>query len=128
LSMLHVDDLTRAIVAWLGAWQHCLQQTYAIDDGKSGGYDWADIGEAVSKGKYRLLQVPPWLLGFSARINLLSANIFGYAPMLTPGKVQELIQPDWLCADNGAFTAATAWEPDFDLKRGVQQLVEQGLV
>ena len=126
LSMLHVDDLTRAIVAWVGDWQNCLQQTYAIDDGKPGGYDWADIGEAVSQGKYRLMKIPQLLLASTARLNLISASIFGYAPMLTPGKVQELIQPDWLCTDNERFTDATAWVPHFDLKQGVQMLVEQG--
>lgn len=124
LSMLYVDDLTKAIVAWLGAWQHCLQQNYAIDDGKAGGYGWADIGDAVSHGKYRLIKSPRLLLELAARFNQTAANIFNYAPMLTPGKVQELIQPDWLCADNQRFIKATGWQPGFDLQRGVQQLFE----
>ena len=126
LSMLHVDDLTNAIVAWVGSWQNCLQQTYAIDDGKPDGYDWADIGEAVSQGKYRLMKIPQFFLDSAARFNLISAGIFGFAPMLTPGKVQELIQPDWLCTDNERFTDATAWAPQFDLKQGAQMMVEQG--
>ena len=125
LSLLHVDDLARAVEAWLLQWQQCLHQTYSIDDGKPGGYDWDDIGTAVSTGKYNLLKMPEFLLTNTARLNLLIARLLGYPPMLTPGKVQELIQPDWLSADNQEFTAATGWNPALDLESGVRQLFEQ---
>ncbi len=121
LSLLHVDDLARAVVDWLGAWQHCVHKTYSIDDGRSGGYDWSSIGETITPGKFRLLKIPRFLLNFAARINLLLSMVLGYAPMLTPGKVRELIQPQWLC-DNRQFSAATGWEPSIDLSRGIQQL------
>ena len=125
LSLLHVDDLARAVEAWLLQWQQCLHQTYSIDDGKPGGYDWDDIGTAVSTGKYNLLKMPEFLLTNTARLNLLIARLLGYPPMLTPGKVQELIQPDWLSADNQEFTAATGWNPALDLESGVRQLFDQ---
>jgi len=128
LSMLHVDDLTTAIVAWVEGWQNCLQQTYAIDDGKAGGYSWVDIGNAVSHKKFRLIKIPRFLLESAARLNLISANIFRYSPMLTPGKARELIQAEWLCADNERYNAATAWQPRFDLSRGVEMMLEQGLL
>ena len=41
--------------------------------------------------------------------------------MLSPGKVRELVQPEWL-GDNTAFTEATGWRPEIDLTRGAQQL------
>jgi len=122
LSMLHVGDLVKAIAAWLKRSQQCLHKTYAIDDGKPGGYSWDDFGEVVSSGRYQLLKLPRLLLAATAQINLLSANIFRYQPMLTPGKVQELTQPDWLCHDNQQFYIDSGWEPAYDLKRGVQQL------
>ena len=125
LSLLHVDDLARAVEAWLLQWQQCLHQTYSIDDGKPGGYEWDDIGTAVSTGKYNLLKMPEFLLTNTARLNLLIARLLGYPPMLTPGKVQELIQPDWLSADNQEFTAATGWNPALDLESGVRQLFDQ---
>lgn len=125
LSLLHVDDLTRAVLAWLAAWQNCLHETYAIDDGKQGGYDWPAIGEAVSSGKYRLLKLPRLLLDTVAKMNLLLARLLRYQPMLTPGKVRELVQADWL-GDNSGFTTATGWEPNLDLYRGAQQLSDAG--
>lgn len=121
LSLLHVDDLVEAVMRWLSAPQKCLHKTYAIDDGTPGGYDWMAIGEAVSEGTFRLLGVPRFLLEGAARLNLLFSALFGYAPMLSPGKVRELVQPEWLC-DNRAFTQDTGWRPRLNLTQGAQQL------
>ena len=46
LSLLHVDDLASAIVAWLGNGEQCYGGIYSLDDGKTGGYDWPAIVEA----------------------------------------------------------------------------------
>jgi nucleoside-diphosphate-sugar epimerase len=123
LSLLHVDDLANAIAAWLLVSRRSSHKTYAIDDGTPGGYGWEKIGEAVSTGGFRTLTMPRFILGASARINLLLSSLLGYSPMLTPGKVRELIQPDWLC-DNSDFSDISGWEPRLDLKQGVQQLFQ----
>jgi len=121
LSLLHVDDLVRAVVSWLTAPHKCLHQTYAIDDGTPGGYNWMAIGEAVSDRKFQVLTLPRFILAGAARLNLLFSGLLGYAPMLSPGKVRELIQAEWL-GDNRDFTEATGWQPQLDLKQGVQRL------
>lgn len=121
LSLLHVDDLARAIDAWLKTPWQCLGRTFAIDDGTRGGYDWTQIAKAVSSKPARLVQIPRSLLHLAAAANLLLSNLAGYAPMLTPGKVRELVHPRWLC-DNHAFSAATGWQPHLDLGRGARQL------
>lgn len=121
LSFLHVDDLASAIVSWLSAWENCLQETYAIDDGRPAGYDWVDIGKTVSDRNFRVLKVPDFVLKTAARSNLFISKLLGYSPMLSPGKVRELTQAEWLC-DNRAFTAATGWKPRLDLKQGTQLL------
>lgn len=121
LSLLHVDDLARAALAWLSSWQQCQQKTYSIDDGQAGGYDWPSIGAAVSDGKYRSIHIPRPLLDTAARLNLVAAKLLNYQPMLTPGKVRELMQADWL-SNNSDFTAATGWKPQLDLHTGARQL------
>jgi nucleoside-diphosphate-sugar epimerase len=121
LSLLHVDDLVDAIISWLPASQQCLQQTYSIDDGMAGGYSWDAIGDAVSAGSYRILKLPRFLLDLTARANLTLSSLFGYMPMLTPGKVHELTELEWLC-DNSDFTRTTAWRPRLDLPTGARQL------
>ncbi len=124
LSLLHVDDLINAIIAWLSASHSCLHKTYAIDDGRPGGYDWAAIGDVISGGKCHTLVVPRPLLAITARINLLTSYLLRYQPMITPGKVKELIQQDWLCSDNIEYTAATGWQPEMDLHAGIVQLFD----
>ena len=57
LSLLHVNDLVNAVITWVSASQKCLHQTYAIDDGTPGGYNWVAIGEAVSEKKFKMLNL-----------------------------------------------------------------------
>ncbi len=121
LSLLHVDDLVNAISCWIAVKQRCLHKTYSIDDGRVGGYSWEAIAEAVGSGNYRILKLPRFLLNTAARVNLLMSFLFGYLPMLTPGKVRELTEPAWL-SDNHDFTSTTAWSPSLDLRAGAQQL------
>lgn len=121
LSLLHVDDLSRAVLAWLESWQECQGQTFTLDDGRANGYDWQAIAEAATKGRYLSLGIPRSLLAVAANINLGLSAVFSYAPMLTPGKVRELTQPAWLC-DNSELNRATGWEPSIDLESGIRQL------
>jgi 2-alkyl-3-oxoalkanoate reductase len=122
ISLLHVSDLARAVAACLAHAGACREQTFAIDDGKPGGYDWCEIGMAVGGGRrVRQVNVPPRLLAGLARGNLAVARLFGYSPMLTPGKVRELQHSQWLC-DNRAFSLATGWRPEIDLVTGARML------
>ncbi|NCF61874.1 MAG: NAD-dependent epimerase/dehydratase family protein [Gammaproteobacteria bacterium] len=121
LSLLHVDDLSRAVLAWLDSWQECQGQTFTLDDGRAEGYDWRSIAESATKGRYFSLGIPRSLLAAVANINLGLSTVFSYAPMLTPGKVRELTQTDWLC-DNSALNQATGWEPSIDLESGIRKL------
>lgn len=121
ISLIHVDDLCLAAVTWLDNWRVCQGRLFTLDDGCPGGYDWQAIAESASDGRYRSLKLPRSFLFAIARINLTLAGLFDYAPMLTPGKVRELTQADWLC-DNSDLTAATGWTPTIQLEEGVRKL------
>lgn len=121
LSFLHVADLASAVLAWLDHWPACQGQCFSLHDGRPGGYDWAEIGRAAAGRPVRPIPLPPSLLAVAAHGNRLLSSLLGYAPMLTPGKLRELRQPDWL-ADNAAFSAATGWTPTLDLATGIAQL------
>lgn len=120
ISLLHVDDLTAAALAWLRTWPACRKQVFTLDDGRSGAYDWREIAQIASGGKYHSFKIPVPLLMAAARTNLALSWLFGYAPMLSPGKARELIQPDWIC-DNKALTMATGWLPIIDLENGLKK-------
>ena len=117
-SLLHADDLAAAVLAWLDAWRNTVGQTYDIDDGTPGGYDWPAVIKAAGSRRYHAVQIPQLVLDGVARLNLWISGRLGYAPMLTPGKVRELTQRDWLC-DNTAFVQATGWHPRWDLAGGL---------
>jgi nucleoside-diphosphate-sugar epimerase len=120
LSLIHVDDLAAAMIDWLKSWPACTEQIFSLDDGHSGGYDWREIAETASAGKYYSIRIPSPLLFAAARVNLLLSGLFGYLPMLSPGKARELIQSDWLC-DNESLTRATGWLPAIGLENGLKK-------
>ncbi|MEJ2168287.1 MAG: hypothetical protein P8X90_22435, partial [Desulfobacterales bacterium] len=101
---------------------------YELHDGHPGGYSWHDVIEFVqqlrAKSIFRL-KIPLAVVKPLAAFNLLAARTFGYAPMLTPGKVRELYHPDWVC-DNKALHTATGWSPRTLLPEGLQQTLEKG--
>jgi len=123
LSLIHVDDLASAALAWLSSWQNCKRMVYTLDDGHSGGYDWREIAETTSPGSYRRLNVPDWMLFGAGHLNLVVSRLLGYAPMLTPGKARELTQADWVC-NNKSLNEAIGWFPKIDLKKGIHSLFE----
>ena len=121
LSLLHVDDLSDAVIAWLDSWRKCQGQTFSLDDGRPGGYDWQAIAAAAGNGRRVSLGIPRSLLSVVATANMALSAVFNYPPMLTPGKVRELTQTDWLC-DNTRLTRATGWKPSTDLQKGIRQM------
>ena len=119
-SLLHVNDLAIAVERLLDSELH---------DGTPGGYSWDDIAATVAAGAGcrpgRRLPVPGALLRGLAGLNLATAMLLRYQPMLTPGKVNELRHPDWVC-DNTAFTRVTGWRPAITLRDGLQPLFGPG--
>lgn len=118
LSLLYVDDLTEAVLAWVSSGAG---GCFELHDGRAGGYSWDEVREIAAE-LYRRpvfrLDIPRALLEMVASLNLVSARLLGYRPMLTPGKVRELCHGDWVC-DNDAFGRATGWRPRIDLRQGL---------
>ncbi len=121
LSLIHVDDVASAVMAWLKSWKNCNQSTYTLDDGHSGGYDWPEIAQTASPGGYRRVNIPAWVISSAGHINLTLSRMLGYAPMLTPGKARELTQDHWVC-NNTALSEATGWNPEINLAQGINSL------
>jgi nucleoside-diphosphate-sugar epimerase len=129
-SLLFVEDLADAV-------RHVLEMTdwptgpFEIHDGRPGGYAWEDLIRTTSRivGKpARPLSVPRGLLQIAAGANLAAGRVFGYRPMLTPGKVRELTHPDWVC-DDTPLRSATGWKPKVLLEEGMrrtQQCLQDG--
>ncbi len=126
ISLLYVEDLAEAIVCWLDRGMHS-RCSYELHDGHTGGYSWQDIIDAVARlrGKpiYRV-KIPVSFVKLLALLNLMTARVFGNAPMLTPGKVRELTHPNWV-GDNTALTSDTGWIPQVTLDEGLRRTLQQ---
>ena len=122
-SLLFVEDLVDAIVQWLDR-KNTPGCTYELHDGQPGGYSWHDVINTVAglrQGKpVASIKIPLVLVKLISTLNLATARAFGYAPMLTPGKVREISHFDWVC-DNTAFSSATGWTPRISLAEGLQR-------
>lgn len=120
-SLIFIKDLAEAVLAWLmnaDASGACFE----LHDGKTGGYCWEEVREIAADLYQRpvhRIDIPKKILETVARLNTIAANLAGYQPMLTPGKVKELTHSDWVC-DNTIISSATKWHPEFDLRRGLQ--------
>ncbi|MGI9294469.1 MAG: NAD-dependent epimerase/dehydratase family protein, partial [Pseudomonadales bacterium] len=120
-SLLFVDDLSSAVLAWLRT-QQPTQGIYTLDDGTQGGYDWHAVATAIEHACHRpvrLVALPTWLLDLFANANNACARLLQYAPMLTPAKLRELRHSDWVC-DGAALQAALGWRPAITLADGLR--------
>ena len=122
-SLIHVDDLVRAILKWLPAKQ--AQGLFELDDGTREGYRWEDItaiGYGAWKRPITRIRLPVTLLKSLAHANLLLARVFRYRAMLTPGKVNEITHDNWVC-DNTPLTNALGWRPNIRLADAIDSIV-----
>lgn len=122
-SLLHVADLCEAVVRLLRRAEP-VAGVWPLHDGRAEGYAWqdvADIGAALRGAPVRVVPVPRRLLGAAAALNLRTAALRGARPILTPGKLRELVHPDWVC-DNSSLAEALGWAPSRSLEAGLPGL------
>ena len=120
-SLIYVDDLAEAVtrLVLIGG----TGRVFELDDGQPSGYAMDDVVAAAERYRGRAIvrvSVPASLLGGLAWLNVLGARIRGRAPMLTPGKVREILHPEWTC-DNTALADATGWRPRIRLDEGLRR-------
>lgn len=124
LSLLHVGDLGHAVTALLA---RDVQGIFELHDGHARGYALEEVAATIARitGRSRNLRIrlPGAILRSAAAANLAASRLFGYLPMLTPGKVNELRHPDWVC-DNAELSRATGWQPVYPLEDGLRALLE----
>lgn len=124
ISLLHVDDFVAAIHCWLSM-SVPISGIYELDDGNEGGYSYesiAAITQEVWGRPVRCIKVPISVVSLVAKINLMLAKIFHYAPMLTPEKVKELQHSNWLCDNSPLLNAMPGWKPNNNLRSALPQL------
>ncbi len=120
VSLLHVDDLVTAMLAWLRLSQSS-GQIFELSDPRIGGYDWRQLAEILSDyhgHRVRIMRLPKSLLVFFGAVNVGIGRLLGHPAMLSPGKVRELSHSDWTVDPTYAMTHLD-WRPLIEFSEGI---------
>jgi nucleoside-diphosphate-sugar epimerase len=118
LSLIHVADLADAIAA--AADLAPATSPHEIDDGRAGGYGYADMQAAAESAlgrSARSVAIPRIVMAGLAGANGLNNRLGGPVQILTPGKVREIFHSDWTVHDR-RLAAAIGFSARFDLAGG----------
>ncbi|MBS0298995.1 MAG: NAD(P)-dependent oxidoreductase [Proteobacteria bacterium] len=124
-GLIHVYDLVAAIEAWLRAEQG-IKGIFELDDGTPGGYSYqglVELAQQVWKRPIHCVAIPDLLIRNVASANLWLARLFHYSPMLTPGKVNELQHPNWVCDNAPLIHALPGWHPSIRLQDVLSEVI-----
>jgi len=121
IALMHVEDAARQIVALA---DQAPPFTVALSDSHPYGYSWREVMETAAAifGRSPLyLPVPGFALNLVAFFAALTSRS-GAAPMVTPGKVREILHRDWaIRPEEQPFILP---HPVFDLSAGFLHSVQ----
>lgn len=121
VSWIYVDDLVDAIIHTIGKGDHS-GKILEIDDGANNGHSHEEYFKAASDIldiSPIKMTIPKFILKTIGHINDILGRIFGYAPMVSSKKVNELCHHDWVCSNN-----MPNWKAKTDLKTGLKETLD----
>lgn len=120
VSIIHVDDLARLLVALLPERADVTGRIFEADDGVQTGWSHEEfaraIGAAVGRD-VRILHAPSALLTFAGRADRFFR---GAKAKLTPDRASYLAHPDWTI-NRQALPAAELWQPEIPTIAGLAE-------
>lgn len=120
VSMLHVDDLVTAIIAWLEMEATPRLETYEIAD-HAGGYRWDDLltcAQTALARPIRLRRIPRSLALYTVAIMQCVASVLSRPCFVTTDKIREMTHADW-SVNSTTFKAATGWSQNITILQGL---------
>ncbi len=120
LSVIHVDDLARSIVACIDQ-EHASGSVFTVDDGAA--YSWIELSEKIAGAfgkRARVIKLPPALFKTAASLSDGYGRVMGKAMMFSKDKFSEMRQASWVCGHE-VITDALGWEPEIELEHGAHQ-------
>ncbi len=120
VSLIHVDDLARLLVAVLPAHDDATARIFEVDDGVAGGWSHDGFARAIGWAMGRrvtAIHAPRWLLRLAARGDRLFR---GHKAKLTPDRAGYLSHPDWTI-DRAAAPPTALWTPKVETRAGLKE-------
>ncbi len=115
LSLIHVDDLARLLLALAASEQTLLIEP---DDGRPGGWTHEVFGHALGRAvgrKVRTFSAPSALLRLAAHVDTV---VRGSKAKLTPDRAAYFCHPDWTVSPD-RVAPAELWRPRIDSEAGL---------
>jgi nucleoside-diphosphate-sugar epimerase len=122
LSLIHVDDLTRLLLALVepGAPTKILVEP---DDGRPGGWSHRAFGQALGKSvgvSARTISTPRFLLAVGSRLDRL---VRGSKAKLTPDRVAYFCHPNWVASPE-LKPPAELWQAQIGTEQGLKDTAQ----
>src|SRR5262245_8548457 len=121
LSFININDLCE-LINLISQSGFSSAQPLEVDDGKPGAYGWLEIVSALSAaaGKHlRTVHMPAAAVRMAGGVNAAAHRLRGTTTMFTPGKVREVLHPDW--AARPAAEAPPGWRPTCLIPEGFEK-------
>jgi nucleoside-diphosphate-sugar epimerase len=116
-SLIHVDDLTRLLLALVAA-EGPGGQVYEPDDGRPGGWSHGELGRAIGDAvcrRVRVIELAPRTLRWAARAD---TAVRGARAKLTPDRAGYMAHPDW-AVSSAARVPPELWAPEVATPEGL---------
>ena len=118
-SFIHVEDLSRLIIALIPAHEDATAQIFECDDGVIGGWPHDSFGRAVGMAinkQVTAINAPKILL----KIGALFDRLFrGKKAKLTWDRANYLSHPDWVI-DRASTPSPSLWKPAIETRQGLK--------
>lgn len=122
VSIIHVDDLARLLVALLPENEDVTAQIFEADDGFEKGWSHQAFARAIGWAigrRVTTLHAPKFVLTLAAHLDRLFR---GSKAKLTPDRASYLSHPDWTI-DRTATPPAALWLPQISTRQGLKDTV-----
>ncbi len=119
ISLCYVEDVVQALLLSSDS-KEAEGEIFFISDGQD--YRLDQIGDLFEEGmgvRARRIHIPGWFISQAASFLELTSRFTGTPPLMNKGKVEEMLQKNWVCDTTKAETLL-GFKPRFPLAEGIK--------
>ncbi|OGP61917.1 MAG: hypothetical protein A2170_00110 [Deltaproteobacteria bacterium RBG_13_53_10] len=119
VSLCYIRDMVDALLLAAES-PESKGEIFFISDGRA--YQMQEVGEIIARAmgiSPFSLSIPRWTLSGIASVTEYLARFSGNPPLLSKGKVEEMVQRNWVC-DISKARDLLGFEPKFELQQGAK--------
>ena len=121
-SIVHVDDLTRLLLALAAGGDGVSQRIFEPDDGRQQGWSHHELAKAIGGAMGRRVWAPATPKPVMKAASWLDCRMRRNAAKLTPDRVGYMCHPDWVSRRDRA-PPADVWRPEIPTSEGLAATV-----